>query len=217
MEDVLDIYNLPYNPSRPDICMDEQPYQLLGESRGPLPMKPKSKKKLDSEYVRNGTYSIFMFCAPLAGWRHTSVREHRTALEWAEEVKNLVDLYPDAEKIILVMDNLNTHTWASLYKRFDPQEAKCIKDRLEIHYMPKHGSWPDMAEIELNAMTRQCLKKRIDDINVLRSELSAWEADRNNANSKIRWYFTTDDTRTKLTALYPKLSCFLIRVDEMLH
>jgi len=206
MEDVLDTYSLPYNPVRPVVCMDEQPYQLLGESRDPLPMKPKSKKKQDSEYVRNGTCSIFMFCEPLAGWRRTSVREHRTALEWAEEVKALVDTYPDAEKIVLVMDNLNTHTWASLYKRFEPHEAKRIKDRLEIHYTPKHGSWLDMAEIELNAMTRQCLKRRIEDIEVLRSELLAWEKDRNNANSKIKWQFTTNDARTKLVSLYPKLS-----------
>lgn len=202
----MDIYSLPYNPNRPVVCMDEKPCQLLGESRDPLPMKPKSKKKLDSEYVRNGTCSIFMSCEPLAGWRHTSVREHRTALEWAEEVKNLVDFYPDAEKIILVMDNLNTHCLGSLYKRFEPQEAKRIRDRLEIHYTPKHGSWLDMAEIELNAMTRQCLKRRIEDIEVLRSELSAWKKDRNDADAKIKWQFTTDDARTKLISLYPKLS-----------
>ena len=208
MEDVLDIYSLPYNPSRPVVCMDEQPYQLLGESREPLPMRPGDKEKKDSEYVRNGTCSIFMFCEPLAGWRHTSVRQHRTALDWAEEVKALVDTYPDAEKIVLVMDNLNTHTWASLYKRFEPQEAKGIKDRLEIHYTPKHGSWLDMAEIELNAMTRQCLKRRIGDIKILKSEISAWEKDRNNANSKIKWQFKTDDARTKLTSLYPKMTSF---------
>ena len=136
-----------------------------------------------------------MFCEPLACWRHTSVRDHRTSSDWAEEIKHLVDSRTDAEKIILVMDNLNTHTWASLYKRFEPREAKRIKDKLEIHYTPKHGSWLDMAEIELNVMTRQCLKRRISDIDVLRSEISAWETDRNNADSKIKWQFTTDDAR----------------------
>lgn len=188
--------------------MDEKPYQLLGDAREPLVMKPGSKKKLDSEYVRNGTCSIFMFCEPLKGWRHTSVREHRTALDWAEEIKSLVDFYPDAEKIILVMDNLNTHSWASLYKRFDPKEAKRIKDKLEIHYTPKHGSWLDMAEIELNVMTRQCLKRRIPDIDLLRSETSSWEADRNNANCKIKWQFTTDQARIRLVSLYPKILNF---------
>ncbi len=188
--------------------MDEKPYQLLGESREPFPMKPGNKRKQDSEYVRNGTCSIFMSCEPLAGWRHTSVREHRTALDWAEDIKELVDIYPNAEKIILVMDNLNTHCWASLYKRFGPQEAKRIKDSLEVHYTHKHGSWLDMAEIELNAMTRQCLKRRVDNIETLRLELSAWENVRNNANSKINWHFTTDNARTKLTSLYPKLSNF---------
>ena len=205
MEDVLDIYSLPYNPNRPVICMDELPYQLLGEARKPMEMRPGSKKKIDSEYVRNGTCSIFMFCEPLACWRHTSVRDHRTSSDWAEEIKHLVDSRTDAEKIILVMDNLNTHTWASLYKRFEPREAKRIKDKLEIHYTPKHGSWLDMAEIELNVMTRQCLKRRISDIDVLRSEISAWETDRNNADSKIKWQFTTDDARNKLVSLYPRI------------
>ncbi len=146
-----------------------------------------------------------MFCEPLACWRHTSVRDHRTSSDWAEEIKHLVDSRTDAEKIILVMDNLNTHTWASLYKRFEPREAKRIKDKLEIHYTPKHGSWLDMAEIELNVMTRQCLKRRISDIDVLRSEISAWETDRNNADSKIKWQFTTDDARNKLVSLYPRI------------
>lgn len=203
MEDVLDVYSRPYDPLHPVVCMDEKPYQLLGESRDPLPMEPGSKKKLDSEYVRNGTCSIFVFNEPLAGWRHTSVREHRTAEDWAEEVKEFVDSRPEAEKIILIMDNLNTHTIASLYKRFPPSEAKRIKDRLEIHYTPKHGSWLDMAEIELNVMTRQCLNRRLNNIELVRSEITAWETAQNNAKRKIKWQFTTDDARVKLVSLYP--------------
>lgn len=203
MEDVLDVYSLPYNPKRPVVCMDEKPYQLLGESREPLPMEPGSKEKKDSEYVRKGTCSIFIFNEPLAGWRHTSVREQRTAMDWAEEIKDLVDSRPDAEKILLVMDNLNTHAIASLYKRFPPEEARRIKERLEIHYTPKHGSWLDMAEIELNVLTRQCLNRRIDDIDKVRSEVAAWEVMQNNAKRKIRWQFTTEDARIKLVSLYP--------------
>ena len=208
MEDILDIYSLPYNPNRPVICMDEQLYQLLGEARRPMEMKPRSKKKFDSEYVRNGTCSIFMLCKPLACWRHTSVRDHRTSSDWAEEIKHLVDSRTDAEMIILVTDNLNTYTWASLYKRFEPREAKRIKGKLEIHYTPMRGSWLDMAEIELNVMTRQCLKRRISDIDVLRSEISAWEDDCNNADRKIKWHFNTDDARNKLVSLYPRKQIF---------
>lgn len=205
MEDVLDVYSLPYNPSRPVICMDEKPYQLLGEAREPLPMRPGDTQKSDSEYVRNGTCSIFMFNEPLAGWRSVSVREHRTATDWAEEIKALVDSRPDVEKIVLVMDNLNTHAWSSLYKTFTPEKANQIKNRLEIHYTPKHGSWLDMAEIELNVMTRQCLKRRIDNLDKLRFELVAWVRDRNSAKQKINWQFTTEDARVKLVSLYPKV------------
>ncbi len=205
MEDVLDVYELPYNPSRPVVCMDEKPYQLLGESREPLPMRPGDDLKVDSEYVRNGTCSIFAFVEPLGGTHHVNVREHRTALDWAEEIKYLADeMFPDAEKIILVMDNLNTHKPASLYKRYPAEEARRIIKRLEIHYTPKHGSWLDIAEIELNVMTRQCLSRRIDDINVLRSELSAWETERNASASKVNWQFTTSDARIKLKSLYPE-------------
>ncbi len=205
MEDVLDVYELPYNPSRPVVCMDEKPYQLLGESREPLPMRPGDDLKVDSEYVRNGTCSIFAFVEPLGGTHHVNVREHRTALDWAEEIKYLSDeMFPDAEKIILAMDNLNTHKPASLYKRYPAEEARRIIKRLEIHYTPKHGSWLDIAEIELNVMTRQCLSRRIDDINVLRSELSAWEAERNASASKVNWQFTTSDARIKLKSLYPE-------------
>lgn len=190
MEDVLDIYERPYDALHPVVCMDEKPYQLLGEAREPLPMRPGSNRKVDSEYVRNGTCSIFAFTQPLKGVRHVSVREHRTATDWAEEIKTMVDeWYPDAERITLVMDNLNTHEPASLYKRFPAPEARRILKKLDIHYTPKHGSWLDMAEIELNVMTRQCLSRRIADIETLRRELSSWESDRNSTDSKIVWQF----------------------------
>ena len=150
MEDVLDVYELPYNPQIPVVCMDEKPYQLLGEAREPLPMRPGDERKIDSEYVRNGTCSIFVFSEPLGGVRHVRVREHRTATDWAEEIKYLTDvMYPNAEKIILVMDNLNTHKPASLYKKYPPAEARRIIKRLEIHYTPKHGSWLNIAEMSL--------------------------------------------------------------------
>lgn len=169
MEDVLDIYERPYDALHPVVCMDEKPYQLLGEAREPLPMRPGSNRKVDSEYVRNGTCSIFAFTQPLKGVRHVHVREHRTATDWAEEIKTMVEVwYPDAERITLVMDNLNTHAPASLYKRFPAPEARRILKKLDIHYTPKHGSWLDMAEIELNVMTRQCLSRRIADIETLK-------------------------------------------------
>jgi len=204
MEDVLDVYELPYDPKRPVVCMDEKPYQLLGDARQPLPMRPGSDQKIDSEYVRNGTCSIFAFVEPLGGTHHVSVHEHRTAIDWAMEIKYLSDvMFPDAEKIILVMDNLNTHKPASLYKAFPPAEARRILKRLEIHYTPKHGSWLDMAEIELNVLTRQCLSRRIQDIDLLRRELAAWENERNQNKSKIQWHFRTGDAREKLISLYP--------------
>lgn len=204
MEDVLDVYEMPYNPMRPVVCMDEKPYQLLGDVREQLPMRPGDDLKTDSEYKRNGTCSIFAFVEPLGGKHHTSIHEHRTAVDWAYEIKYLSDvMYPNAEKIILVMDNLNTHKPASLYKAFPPAEARRIIKRLEIHYTPKHGSWLDMAEIELNVMTRQCLARRIEEISLLRSELSAWETERNNDEAKIQWHFQTGDAREKLISLYP--------------
>ena len=205
MEDVLDIYELPYNKDIPVVCMDEKPYQLLGEARESWAMRPGDNKKIDSEYIRNGTCSIFAFVEALAGRHHVSVREHRTAIDWAEEIRYLVDeMYPDVQKIILVMDNLNTHKPASLYKTFPPEEARRIIKKLEIHYTPKHGSWLDIAEIELNVMTRQCLSRRIPSIEVLRSELAAWEDERNNGKSKVNWQFTTKDARIKLVSLYPE-------------
>lgn len=192
---------------RPVVCMDEKPYQLLGEAREPLPMRPGDDQKVDSEYIRNGTCSIFAFVEALAGRHHVSVREHRTATDWAEEIKYLADvMYPDAEKIVLVMDNLNTHKPASLYKKYPAAEARRIIRRLEIHYTPKHGSWLDIAEIELNVMTRQCLSRRIDNINKLRNELAIWESERNAMKAKVHWQFKTADARIKLDSLYPKFT-----------
>lgn len=205
MEDVLDIYEMPYDPAVPVVCMDEKPYQLLGETREPLPMRLGDTQKVDSEYIRNGTCSIFVFVEPLGGVRHVSVREHRTAIDWAEEIKYLVDVgYPDSDRIILVMDNLNTHALSSLYKAFPAPKARRIAKKLEIHYTPKHGSWLDIAEIELNVMTRQCLSCRIANIDLFRQELAAWESDRNEHTACIQWQFTTDKARTKLVSLYPK-------------
>lgn len=206
MEDVLDVYEMPYNPAIPVVCMDEKPYQLLGEVRDSWAMRPGDDKKVDSEYMRNGTCSIFAFIEPLGGMHHVSVREHRTAKDWAKEIKYLADvMYPDAEKIILVMDNLNTHAVSSLYKTFPPEEARRITKRLEIHYTPKHGSWLNIAEIELNVMTRQCLSRRISSIENLQSELSVWENERNNKQAGVNWQFKTIDARIKLTSLYPNL------------
>ena len=207
MEDVLDVYELPYDPMYPVVCMNEKPYQLLDDVRQPLPVRPGDNQKTDSEYKRNGTCSIFAFVEPLGGRHHVSVHEHRTAIDRAMEIKYLSDeMFPDAMKIILVMDNLNTHKAASLYKAFPPSEARRIIKRLEIHYTPKHGSWLDMAEIELNVMTRQCLSRRISTLDKLKCELSAWEMERNRDTAKIQWHFQTGDAREKLISLYPTLS-----------
>ena len=205
MEDILDIYELPYNKELPVICMDEKPYQLLGNAREPIPMRPGDNQKIDSEYIRNGTCSIFIFSEPLRGYRHVSVREHRTATDWAAEIKYLLNIcYPCNDKIILVMDNLNTHAIASLYKAFPASEARSFAKRLEVHYTPKHGSWLNIAEIELNVMTRQCLSRRIADIDNLNKELSAWEHNRNDGIRTINWHFKTEDAREKLISLYPR-------------
>lgn len=206
MEDILDVYELPYNPLRPVVCMDEKSYQRLGEVREPLPIRKGSNQKIDSEYKRAGTCSIFVFTEPLGGVRYVNARNQRTAIDWANEVKHIVDVcYPDVEKIILVMDNLNTHKISSLYKAFPPAEARRIIKRLEVHYTPKHGSWLNVAEIEINVMTRQCLNRRIEDIETLQTELAAWQLDRNNKFSEINWHFTNDQARTKLVSLYPKI------------
>ena len=206
MEDILDVYELPYNPLRPVVCMDEKPYQLLGEARDSWAMRPGDNRKIDSEYIRNGACSIFAFIEPLGGRHHVSVKEHRRAVDWAQEIKYLADeVYPDAEKIVLVMDNLNTHKPASLYKKYPPEEARRIIKKLEIHYTPKHGSWLNIAEIELNVMTRQCLSRRIESMNALRRELSAWEQERNGNQATVNWQFRTKDARIKLVSLYPEL------------
>ena len=206
MEDILDVYELSYNPLRPVVCMDEKPYQLLGDVRESWAMRPGDTEKVDFEYTRNGTCSIFAFIEPLGGRHHTSVRKHRTAKDWAEEIRYLVDeMYPEAEKIILIMDNLNTHKAASLYKEYPPEEARRITKKLELHYTPKHGSWLNIAEIELNVMTRQCLSRRIDNIDTLRKELAAWEQERNHNQATVNWQFKTKDARVKLTSLYPEL------------
>ena len=206
MEDVLDIYEMPYNPARPVVCLDEKPYQFLGEARDSWAMRPGDNKKVDTEYVRNGTCSIFAFVEPLGGRHHISVRKQRTAVDWAEEIRYLADImYPDVERIIVVMDNLNTHKPSSLYKAFPPAEARRILKRLEIHYTPKHGSWLNIAEIELNVMTRQCLSRRIENMELLRKELSSWESERNNSYAKVNWHFTTNKARIKLISLYPEL------------
>ena len=209
MEDILDLYQMPYDPKRPLWCMDEKPYQLLGESREPIPMRPGDTKKIDSEYVRNGTVSIFCFIQPHTGKIFHSVEETRTAVDWAEKIRYLVDeVEPDAEKIVLVMDNLNTHAIASLYKAFPPEEARRIAKKLEVHYTPKHGSWLDIAEIGINIITRECLDRRIENIDILRSELKEWNDAYDKNPSPINWQFTTADARIKLRRLYPDISKF---------
>jgi len=206
MEDVLEVYGLPYDPEIPLICMDEQPYQLLNHSRKPIPMKPGKPLKEDYEYVRNGTCSIFVFTEPLVGWRHVCARERRTKIDWALMIQELLEVYyPHAKRIRLVMDNLNTHSVGSLYEAFPPELALNLAKRLEIHYTPKHGSWLNIAEIELNVMTMQCLSRRISDLVQLNLQLSAWKDHRNAATKLVSWHFSTVQARGKLISLYP---CF---------
>jgi hypothetical protein len=206
MEDVLEVYQRPYDSKYPVVCMDEKPYQLLGEARAPLPMKPGRAKREDSEYVRHGTCSIFIFTEPLAGRRHQDARERRTKIDWADQIDKLLTIhYPDAEKVILVSDNLNTHTISSLYEAFPPEKALRLAKRLEMHHTPKHGSWLNVAEIELSVMTTQCLNQRIDNLCSLREELSAWETCRNEQSKSVDWQFTTTDARIKLKSLYPNI------------
>jgi hypothetical protein len=205
MEDVLAVYARPYDKEYPVVCMDEKPYQLLNHAREPLPIKPGSVEKIDNEYQRNGTCSIFLFTEPLAGWRHAEALPRRTKIDWAHKIKWLVrDQYPEAKKIVLVMDNLNTHAVSSLYEAFTPIEAFEIAQKLEIHYTPKHGSWLDIAELELSALAIQCLgERRIPDIITLNAELAAWYVQRNFKQKGVDWHFTTDDARVKLKRLYP--------------
>jgi transposase len=206
MEEVLDIYKKSYDPQCPQVCMDEMSTQLIGEVRVPLPAQPGKTLRYDTEYKRNGTANIFMAFEPLAGQRYTKITERRTKVDWAHFIQELVDQhYPYVEKIRLVMDNLNTHTKASLYETFDPAEAKRIADKLEIHYTPKHGSWLNMAEIELSHLSRQCLAGRIEDKATLLKEVHAWNTKRNASNAKAHWQFTTADARVKLRRLYPTI------------
>ena len=205
MEDVLEIYKRPYDPRYPQICMDEKPLQLLADYRRRIRAIPGSVEKIDSEYVRKGTCSIFLFTEPLGGWRMAEAYEHRTKHDWAHNVKYLLDeVYPDVEKVILVMDNLNTHSISSLYATYPPAEALRLASRLELHYTPKHGSWLNIAECELSVLSSQCLgKRRIDNLADLNQELRSWQTDRNASQKGVDWQFTTEDARCKLKRLYP--------------
>jgi hypothetical protein len=206
MEDVLDVYERPFDPRYPQVGMDELHVQLVGETRTPLPAAPGRPARVDSEYVRNGTANLFLFVEPLAGRRHVQVTERRTKADWARAIQDLVDVhYPDAERIVLVVDNLNTDVASSLYETFPPAEAHRLWHKLEVHYTPKHGSWLNVAEIELGILTRQCLRRRLADIEMLRHQTAAWEAQRNGHRSTIDWRFTTADARIKLKHLYPSL------------
>jgi transposase len=206
MEDVLEVYTRPYDSKRPLVCMDETSKQLIGETRLPLPFRGGRPQRYDYEYTRNGVSNLFMAFEPLAGRRQVKVTDRRTRRDWAELMRELVDKhYPEAEVITLVLDNLNTHTTASLYEAFAPAEARRIARRLELHYTPKHGSWLNMAEIALSVLSRQCLDQRIPDKAALEQEVAAWTAERNRAAATVDWRFTTDDARIKLKKLYPSM------------
>jgi hypothetical protein len=204
MEDVLEVYHRPYDPSRPQVCLDEASKQLVGETVQPLPPEPGQPERFDYEYVRNGTANLFMISEPLAGWRHVMVTDRRTAKDFAEVLRWLAeDVYPEAEAIVLVMDDLNTHKLASLYEAFPPDQARRLAERFEIHYTPKHGSWLNVAEIELSVLARQCLDRRIESVEALLRQLEPWEVERNHRAVGANWRFTTADARIKLKRLYP--------------
>jgi len=206
MEDVLDVYKRPYNPKRPQVCFDERPKQLVAEARNPLPVSAGQPARYDYEYRRNGVANIFMMFEPLAGKRYVKLTQRRTKTDFAECVRILVDqIYPHVEQVVLVMDNLNTHTKTSLYEAFEPVEAKRIVDKLEIHYTPKHGSWLNMAEIEISVMARQSLAERMGRTERLEAEVMAWAEKRNVKEAKVDWRFTTADARIKLKRLYPSI------------
>ena len=206
MEDVLAVYTRLYDPRRPQVCPDETSRQLLGEVTLPLPVEPGRPARQDYEYERRGVCNVFLVCQPLRGWRQVTVSDRRTRIDWAHCVKDLLDVcYPDAERVVLVQDNLNTHTPASLYAAFEPAEAKRLADRLELHYTPKHGSWLNMAEIELAVLAEQCLDRRLADRATLEREVAAWQAARNAAGRGVDWRFTTEDARIKLKHLYPAI------------
>lgn len=210
MEDVLAVYQRPYDPLRPVVCLDEKSKELHATPHGTLPMEPKARGKRgkarreDSEYQRNGTRNLFLWVEPLAGRRHVSVTERRTGLDFAAQLQRLVDAYPEAERVVLVTDNLNTHSPACLYEAFAPDEARRIARKIEWHYTPEHGSWLNMAEIELSVLTRQCLNRRLPDAVTLTQEAAAWEQRRNHAQTTIRWQFTAEEARIKLRRLYPQ-------------
>jgi hypothetical protein len=206
MEDLLAVYHRPYDPKRPQVCLDEKSKELHRHAREPLPMEAGKPTRQDYEYVRNGTANLFMLFEPLAGWRRVKVTERRTRQDFAEVVRELVEVhYPEAETIVLVLDNLNTHTLGSLYETFAPEEARRIAARLEIHYTPKHGSWLNMAEIELSILGRQCLSQRLPDEEEVSRQTAAWEAERNARRAQMQWRFTMADARIKLKHLYPTL------------
>ena len=206
MEEVLTLYKRPYDEEYPVVCMDESSKQHLKETHQPLPMKPGKPLRYDTEYERNGTSNLFLLFAPLRGWRRIDVTASRTATDWALQIRQLVDEdYPKAKKIRLVMDNLNTHVGASLYKAFPPEEARRLLDKLEFNYTPKHGSWLNMAEIEFSLLSRQCLRDRMGDRANLTDEVGAWVANRNSLESTMNWQFTTEDARIKLKHLYPTI------------
>ena len=204
MEDVLEVYHRPHDPGRPVVCLDETSKQLIAQTRAPIPAKPGRPARVDYEYERNGTANLFMLFAPLEGWRHVAVTDQRTATDYARILKALSDIhFPNATKIVLVQDNLNTHEPASLYKAFPPEEARRLVERFEWHYTPKHGSWLNMAESELGILSSQCLDRRIPDKQTLTKEAAAWEARRNKHHTKADWRFTAADARIKLKRLYP--------------
>jgi len=205
MERVLDVYKRPFDPLHPVVCMDESPKQLIGEVQPPIPVSPGQPAKQDYEYRRVGVCNIFLACEPLAGKRVVTITERKTKRDWAVFLEQIASHYCNADKITLVMDNLNTHEPGALYEAFPPAKAKALWDRFEFVYTPKHGSWLNMAEIELNVLTGQCLNRRIDDIAVARKEVNAWQKHRNNRQAKVNWQFTTKDARIKLSRLYPTL------------
>lgn len=207
MEQVLAVYRRPYDPRHPVVCMDEQPVQLISESRTPVPMAPGRPKCIDYEYVREGTCTVWMFVEPLGCWREVRVTPRKTAVDWADQVRDLVDhpRYADTERITLVCDNLNTHDIGSLYEAFPPEEAARLAGKLEMIFTPKHGSWLNMAEPELSVLTRQCLGERIDSIDAVLRESTAWTRDRNEKQTGVNWQFTTENARIKLRHLYPKI------------
>ena len=205
MEQVLDVYNRPWDPRYPVICMDESPKQLIAETRKPIPCSPGKPAKYDYEYRCCGTCNIFIACEPLAGKRMVKITERRRRQDWAQFLQNIAEKYTTAEKITLVMDNLNTHTAGSLYETYPPEVAKTLWQRFEFVYTPKHGSWLNMAEIELSVLAGQCLNRRIEHIDAVRREVKAWEKSRNNKITRVNWQFTTDDARIKLSRLYPTI------------